>query len=168
MQFSAYRVNLVSQRFQGRDSHNRWVIIIAKGHRDDTGNVAIGHGNATNRADHRAAKAAEPLLPDALNSQPVQQPGGKYADGCAGVHHNPNHLGRLRVKGFCQSHVDMYDSHGLTSGYFCQLTRLLRVPISLISISQRSLSFMFSVAPSVPIHSTSPGTSVRYLLISLM
>lgn len=168
MQLSAYRVYLVSQRFKGGNSHYRRVILIAKGYRDDAGDVAIGHSDTANRPDYRAAEPPEPLLPHALDPQPIQKSGRKDADGRAGVHHYANHLGRFRVKGFCQPYIHVYDSHGIASGYFSQLTRLLRVPMSLISISQRSPSTMFSVAPSVPIQRTSPGTRVRYLLISLM
>ena len=148
--------------------NNRRVVFIAKTYRGDAGDDAISHGNATDGSDYRAPEPAEPLLTDALDPQPVQKPGWKDADGCAGIHHDANRLSGLRIEGLCQSHIHMYDSYGIASGYFSQLTRLLRVPMSLTSISQRSPSTMFSVAPSVPIQRTSPGTSVRYLLISLM
>ena len=42
------------------------------------------------------------------------------------------------------------------------------MPISGTSISTTSPWTMFSVGPSVPIHSTSPGCIVRYWLIRLM
>ena len=47
-------------------------------------------------------------------------------------------------------------------------TLFLSTPIPEISISQRSPGFMFSGMPSVPIHITSPGSMVQYLLTSEM
>ena len=50
---------------------------------------------------------------------------------------------------------------GRRSSYFSHWTLFRSTPMSLISISQTSPSTMFSVAPSVPIHRTSPGIRVR-------
>ena len=47
------------------------------------------------------------------------------------------------------------------AGPCSRTTGLRSVPMWLISTATTSPSFMFSVAPSVPIHSTSPGTRVR-------
>ena len=136
-------------------------------------------------------------MPNALYSQPFQEPGREDTNDSARVHHDADYLGWLLICGLSHSHIHVYDSQlvspvynvpigaetaadesvgplrsplqlTMRPGYFSQFTRLLRVPMSLISMSQTSPSFMFSVAPSVPIQSTSPGTSVRYLLISLM
>ncbi len=52
--------------------------------------------------------------------------------------------------------------------YRSRTTGFRRTPISLISTSTMSPSFMFSPAPSVPIQRTSPGCRVRYRLIALM
>src|SRR3984957_17551948 len=54
----------------------------------------------------------------------------------------------------------------LTGPYLpSRTTGLLSVPIPLISISIRSPCFIFAVAPSVPIHTTSPGYSVRHVVM---
>ena len=47
-------------------------------------------------------------------------------------------------------------------------TLFLSTPIPLISISHTSPGFMFDGTPSVPIHITSPGSMVQYLLTSEM
>src|ERR1043165_4691840 len=47
-------------------------------------------------------------------------------------------------------------------------TLFLNTPIPEISISHTSPGFMFDGMPSVPIHITSPGSMVQYLLTSEM
>ena len=74
------------------------------------------------------------------------------------------HADRSRVKWCCRrAHrkwlkaVDGYRSPAFSPAYFSRTTGLRSTPMSVISTSTTSPSCMFSVAPSVPIHSTSPG-----------
>jgi len=48
--------------------------------------------------------------------------------------------------------------------YHSATTLFLSTPIPLISISHTSPTFLFDGTPSVPIHITSPGMMVQYLL----
>ena len=60
---------------------------------------------------------------------------------------------------------------GNDEGVWCyppsRTSGLRSVPMPVISTSQTSPCFMSAVAPSVPIHTTSPGYRVRYCVMRL-